>query len=237
VDGAPILSFSIRNPSGQVCAIPRCTRSYQGSQWAAFRLFRLCPTSLLCFEQSLAAQDKAPSTGSEKNGPPVAGSSSQKPVPQVPPAVHRPPGLASALRRSLPNPVASTSSAPRSHSTERSTWTTKHSLGPDTSPRPSKRVRTDGDNTPSLLSRLGSSASNGTEYRQGAADQRSLSAAEDSVQVPRGGYSIKGAAKASNEPLHRIDAPSSSLLDRITRGGGPGGGSGRSDDDRARRKW
>ncbi|KAJ6538779.1 hypothetical protein DFH09DRAFT_1176215 [Mycena vulgaris] len=190
--------------------------------------------------RSLVAQAKAPANGSEKTGPPVAGTS-QKPIAQDPPAVHRPPGLGFSIRRSLPsrdNPVASTSGS-RSSSTERSTWmTNKHSLGPDSSPRPPKRVRTDGDDTPSLLSRL---ATKGTEYRpnlarpQRAAQENSGSAAVmDSEQIPRGGYSIKGAAKASGDGPHRIDAPSS-LLDRMGRGGGPRGG--HSDDDRPRRRW
>lgn len=66
-----------------------------------------------------------------------------------------------------------------------------------------------------------------------AAQENSASAAA-SEQIPRGGYSIKGAAKASSEP-HRVDAPPppSSLLDRID---GAGGG-GRSGDDRTRRKY
>ncbi|KAJ7467035.1 hypothetical protein FB451DRAFT_1259934 [Mycena latifolia] len=190
--------------------------------------------------RSLVAQDKAPSNGAEKNGQTVAGTSQQKPIVQNPPAVHRPSGLAFALRRPLPSPVASTSGS-RSGSTERSTWTAnKHSLGPDSSPRPPKRVRTESDDPPSLLSRL---ATKGTEFRpnavrpQRAVQENSSAAMMESEQIPHGGYSIKGAAKASGDP-HHGDAPSSSLLDRMTmtqRGGVVWGG--RSDDDRARRKW
>ncbi|KAJ7141110.1 hypothetical protein C8R44DRAFT_692909 [Mycena epipterygia] len=193
--------------------------------------------------QSLVAQEKTPSNGSDKKKPPMAGtsSSSQKPIAQDPPALNRAPALGSSMRRLLPSrdsPVASTSGS-RSSSAERSTAINKHSLGPDSSPRPQKRVRTDGDEAPSLLSRLAFSSKGTPDMAmprpRRAAQENSASAAAgiESEQIPRGGYSIKGAAKASSE-LHRVHAPPppSSLLDRID-----GGGGGRSDDDRTRRKY
>ncbi|KAJ6594591.1 hypothetical protein B0H19DRAFT_1096158 [Mycena capillaripes] len=186
--------------------------------------------------RSLVAPDAIPSNGSDKIKPPVAGTS-QKPIVQDPPAFARRPTPAFSLRRPLPSgdsPVASTSGS-RSSSNERSSHAiNKHSLGADSSPRPPKRVRTDSDEPPSLLSRL---ASKGTEYpsrpnmaRPGrAAHEKPVSAAAvEREQIPRGGYSIKGAAKASNESQRGTSpAVSSSLLNRIIMD--DDGGGGRSD--------
>ncbi|KAJ7122054.1 hypothetical protein C8R43DRAFT_1032975 [Mycena crocata] len=188
--------------------------------------------------RSLVAQDKVPPTGSN-NQPPVAGMS-VKFLAQESPAAGRTSVLASSLRRSLAtrdSPVASTSGS-RPNSTERSTQH-KHSLGPDSSPRPPKRARTESDETPSLLSRL-ASTSKTMEHRPNMArphravqENPASAAAAGSEQIPRGGYSIKGAAKASSEPRRpSATSSSSSLLDRI----GVDGGRGRSDDDRNRRK-
>jgi hypothetical protein len=162
----------------------------------------------------------------------VAGTS-QKPIVQDTPAFGRRPTPASSFRRSVPShdsPLASTSGS-RSSSNERGTRATnKHSLGPDSSPRPPKRVRTDSDEPPSLLSRL---ASKGTEYRPNVArvgravQENAVSAPKtDREQIPQGGYSIKGAAKASSES-HHAPPTSSSLLNRIIMD--DAGGGGRSD--------
>ncbi|KAJ7090917.1 hypothetical protein B0H15DRAFT_249294 [Mycena belliarum] len=181
--------------------------------------------------RSLVAQDQAPSNGAQKNVPPVAGPSQQKPIVQVPPAMHRSSGLPFALRRPLPSPVVS-ASASRAGSAERNSWPlNKRSFSADNSPQPMKRARIESDDAPSLLSRLA-----GTEYRPNVARPQPLrgnaasAAVTQSEQIPRGGYSIKGAAKASGDS-HPSDVPTShSLLDRMTRGGG------QSDDDRGRRK-
>ncbi|KAJ7782509.1 hypothetical protein DFH07DRAFT_790899 [Mycena maculata] len=175
--------------------------------------------------RSLAVQDKTPPNGSNKTGPAVGGTS-QKPV-----AIRRPPGLAQ-LRRSFPAPNTPVASTSVSRSSSNEHGTPKRTLGPDSSPRPPKRVRTDSE--PSLLSRM-ASTSNGSEQRPNPtparrAAQPASAAAADSEHVPPGGWSIKGAATASSssrEP-RRVDARAASLLDRI--------GGGRSDDHRARRK-
>ncbi|KAJ7502500.1 apoptosis inhibitory protein 5-domain-containing protein [Mycena galericulata] len=186
--------------------------------------------------RSLAAQDKTPPNGSDKTAPPVAGTSLLKPIAQDTPALNRPPVLAS-LRRSLTSrdsPVASTS-ASRSSSNEASTHN-KHSLGPDSSPRPPKRARTGSDQPPSLLSRLADTTSKGSERRpdmaQRAAPQQPAFTARptESERTPRNGFSIKGAAaKEAGEPHRAGGSTAPSLLDRIDNGG-------RSDDHRARRK-
>jgi hypothetical protein len=239
--GSPcIFSLHIGSPPRQVRAIQRCSSAYQGSQWAAYRLFRLYPTSLLCFEQSLAEQ---PASAPDKPKA-VAGTPEPQKSAQTTPGSGRL-AMAPPLRpasRPRESPVASTSASVSSPLNP--IPPNKHSLGPDSSPRPPKRVRMSTDETPSLLSRLGSSASKGTDYRPIVARPANAVpknpppgvAVMDSGQTPQGGYSIKGAARAINEPRRTSSTGStSSLLERLN--GGVGGvGGGRSDDDRARRK-
>ncbi|KAF7376656.1 ArAE-2 domain-containing protein [Mycena sanguinolenta] len=132
----------------------------------------------------------------------------------------------SSLRHSLPNremPVVSTSG-----SNERVHAVNRNSYGADSSPRPVKRARTDSDEPPSLLSRL---ATKETDHRPNvarpgrAAQQKPVSAADTDNSIPRGGYSIKGAAKALNESPTPSKAPSS-LLNRIIMDDDVRGGSG-----------
>ncbi|KAJ6507414.1 hypothetical protein C8R47DRAFT_1101220 [Mycena vitilis] len=190
----------------------------------------------------LVAPDTAPSNGSDKSKPPVAQASETKPIVQDASPFGRRVTPASSLRRTFPardSPVASTSGS-RSSSNERSSHAiNKHSLGTDSSPRPAKRVRTDSDDPPSLLSRLGSK---GTEQRPNVArratQERPVSAAAvDPEQIPwgPGGFSIKGAAaKASNVRRGAPQTgPPSSLLNRMVMD--DDGGGGRSDGG-ARRK-
>ncbi|KAJ7019215.1 hypothetical protein C8F04DRAFT_1148456 [Mycena alexandri] len=170
--------------------------------------------------RSLAAENLPSNDGSN---PPMAGPSSlQKPTAQVAPPTGRRPGLgpAPSSRHSVPflpsrdRPVASTSGS-RSSSHERPV--NKHSLGPDDSPRPPKRVRTDPDQPPSLLSRLASKGSNGPNVVRGRAAQespKSAVAVQNDEEPSQSGYSIKGAAsRASSSEFSR--ARSSSLLDRM----------------------
>lgn len=179
-------------------------------------------------------------TSSNGSNPSKATSSVQKPVAAqvAPPIGRRPgPGPASSLRHPLllpsrDSPVASTSGS-RSSSHERPM--NKHSLGPDDSPRPSKRGRTDAEQPPSLLSRLGSKGPNGPNNtaRERAAQKNPQSAAavmQSDDQTPQGGWSIKGAARASLGESSR--ARSSSLLERMVLDdhGGGGGGGGRKED-------
>ncbi|KAJ6616685.1 hypothetical protein B0H10DRAFT_1380563 [Mycena sp. CBHHK59/15] len=197
------------------------------------------------FEQCLAetpAQDRKAATSSgtviakSKPKTPEASTSQQKSGHEAATAVAgRPP----SARRSPPSrlresPVASTSGY------ELNTRAiNKHGLGPDSSPRPPKRVRT-GDAVPSLLSRLGTSASAAPEQRPttpSAAQKNSNNAVSaavmdsgmDEEKTPRGGYSIKGAASAKAGEPRRAGA-STSLLERMNGGGGGGG------DDRVWRK-
>jgi len=111
------------------------------------------------------------------------------------------------------------------HSASTST-SSKRSTVTDGSPRPSKKVKQgDGggtDSGPSLLSRMGSSVSNGprdhTTSRQGrgasqGTNQVDLNLSEDE-KSPAGGFSILGAAKAQRS-TESSQLPVSSLLDRI----------------------
>ncbi|KAJ7162251.1 hypothetical protein C8R46DRAFT_1353235 [Mycena filopes] len=191
------------------------------------------------------------STSSNGSNPPRATSSVQKPIAAqviAPPIGRRlGPGPASSLRHPLllpsrDSPVASTSGS-RSSSHERPI-NNKHSLGPDDSPRPPKRGRTDAEQPPSLLSRLGSKGSNGPNnaVRERAAQKNPQSAAavmQSDDQTPQGGWSIKGAARASLGG-ESSRARSSSLLERMVLddhgGGGGGGGGGGRKDDGGRRK-
>lgn len=126
--------------------------------------------------------------------------------------------------------------------------TSKHNLTPDESPRPPKKRKDvmEGDtDAPSLLSRLGTSLTNGSRpniTRRPNSGIYSLPAAEARPQTPTVGFSIKGAAAKvaaesdSRQPIQ--PAPPSSLLDRLQGGGppthtndgtGPGG--------RRKKKW
>ncbi|KAF7315966.1 hypothetical protein MIND_00113400 [Mycena indigotica] len=96
----------------------------------------------------------------------------------------------------------------------------KHSIAADSSPRPPKRMRTESDAPPSLLIRLGQANTNG----RATADSTTTSVTSEVT----GGFSIKGAARASftGVPVRQPKNPApSSLLDRITMqdGGGEGG--------------
>ncbi|KAJ6456389.1 hypothetical protein C8R45DRAFT_943603 [Mycena sanguinolenta] len=142
---------------------------------------------------------------------PLAGVSPKPIVQNTPPSGQRSmPG--SSLRHALPSreiPVASTSAF-----NERAPAVNRNSYGGDSSPRPVKRARTDSDEPPSLLSRL---ATKETDHRPNvarpgrAAHQKP---ADTDNSTPRGGYSIKGAAKALNEPP-ALPKASPSLLNRI----------------------
>jgi len=194
--------------------------------------------------RSLVAPAEASSNELDKSKPLAAGTP-QKPVTQDTPASARRPLPAASLRHSLQyrdNPVASTSGS-RSSSNERAQ---RHSFGAESSPRPVKRARTDTDEPPSLLSRL---AIKETEHRPNmgrpgrAVQQKPVSAAGADNSIPRGGYNIKGAAKATNES-HTPPAATSSLLNRIIMdddgGGGGEGGRGRvrsGSDSSTRRKY
>ncbi|KAJ7762512.1 hypothetical protein B0H16DRAFT_1529053 [Mycena metata] len=169
--------------------------------------------------RSLAAENPS----SNGTNPPMAGPSSlQMPTAQVAPPVGRRPGLgpAPSSRHSLmslqsrDHPVASASGS-RSSSHERSI--NKHSLSADHSPRPLKRVRTDPDQPPSLLSRLASKGSNHPNVTRGRAAQeipKSAVAVQNDEKPPQSGYSIKGAASRAS-PSESSRALSSSLLDRL----------------------
>ncbi|KAJ7646592.1 hypothetical protein FB45DRAFT_890848 [Roridomyces roridus] len=212
--------------------------------------------------RSLAVQDKAPENGPEK-ALITPKSNVQQDAAVAAPA--KPPGRPVPLRRSGPSlsaPVASTSS-----SNERSTIVPaqKHGLGPDASPRPPKRVRTDSDagvtTAPSLLSRLAQSGSassdSGVPERPRAwvdegqkpqkqkqkqranANANTVSAGDGGQgqgQAPFMGFSIKGAASKGGGGGGPKNVEASSLLDRIGNGNGNAMGGGRSEDQRGRRK-